>query len=168
MAAEEQTQEPSGAARAPAPRAEAGDRGSTIGRSIPGARARAHRGRHRPAAIVECGSGVSTILIARFLRDRGTGPCTPSSTIPTGRDGSGSAAAEGLDGHARVIQAPLRSDRLAQPGCKWISGALDELPQAGVDLLLVDGPPASPALGSSAHDTRLCRGSPSRLAPGAK
>ncbi len=120
--------------------------------------------------IVECGSGVSTILIARLLRDRGDGTL---HALEHDRDWAGLTrrriAAEGLGGQARVIEAPLKPDRLAQPGCEWYSAdALDELPQAGVDLLLVDGPPASPGLGLERSRYPALPRLASRLAPGAK
>jgi predicted O-methyltransferase YrrM len=52
-------------------------------------------------------------------------------------------AAEGLDRWATVIEAPLAAHPLAPPGCRWYERrALAELPDGGVDLLLVDGPPA--------------------------
>ena len=54
-------------------------------------------------------------------------------------------AAEGLEQEARVIEAALCPDPVAQPGCRWYDrAALASLPRRGVDLLLVDGPPASP------------------------
>ena len=99
--------------------------------------------------IVECGSGISTVLVARLLRDRGGGTLHALEHDPGWAESArGRLAAEGLDGWARVIEAPLQPDPLAQPGCEWYSsGALDQLPEAGVDLLLVDGPPASPESG---------------------
>lgn len=99
--------------------------------------------------IVECGSGVSTVLVARLLRDRGGGTLYALEHDPGWAESArGRLAAEGLDRWARVIEAPLGPDPLAQPGCEWYSSeALDQLPEAGVDLLLVDGPPASPESG---------------------
>jgi hypothetical protein len=119
--------------------------------------------------IVECGSGVSTIAIARFLRARGDG------TLHSLEHDAGWAArtrrsldAEGLAGQANVIDAPLREDPMAPPGYRWYSrDALARLPRRGVELLLVDGPPASPeqGLGRSRYPALpLLR---DRLAPGA-
>jgi hypothetical protein len=87
--------------------------------------------------IVECGSGVSTVLLARLLRDRGAGFLVALEHDPHWaaivRD---HLRRENLDAIARVIYAPLVGDPL------WYRVAgLDEFP-AGIDLLIVDGPPA--------------------------
>jgi hypothetical protein len=94
-----------------------------------------HGGRTR---IVECGSGVSTVLLARLLREREVG-----SLIALEHDRHWAAligaqlGRERLDGIARVIHAPLQGEppwyRLNEP-----SAMPDE-----IDLLIVDGPPAS-------------------------
>ena len=96
--------------------------------------------------IVECGSGLSTIVIARLLRERGRGTLHALEHDPAWIElTSERIAAEGLEGHARVVAAPLADNPLAPPGCRWYArGALAELPDGGVDLLFVDGPPASP------------------------
>jgi hypothetical protein len=87
--------------------------------------------------IVECGSGVSTVLLARLLRERGAG-----SIVAVEHDRAWAALVadllrrEKLDDIARVLYAPLHGDP------PWYaSTALDALP-AEVDLLVVDGPPA--------------------------
>jgi predicted O-methyltransferase YrrM len=87
--------------------------------------------------IVECGSGVSTIVLARLLRARGRG-----SLVALEHDeGWATRVAEllrgeGLDHVARVVHAPLSG------APRWYDrAALDGLPDA-VDLLIVDGPPA--------------------------
>ncbi|MBA3328623.1 MAG: class I SAM-dependent methyltransferase [Solirubrobacterales bacterium] len=93
-----------------------------------------HRGRTR---VVECGSGASTVVLARLLRERGAG-----SVAAVEHDGAWAALVgdllrrEALDGVARVVHAPLRGDP------PWYaSAALDALPPE-IDLLVVDGPPA--------------------------
>jgi hypothetical protein len=87
--------------------------------------------------IVECGSGVSTVVLARLLRERGAG-----SVVAVEHDGAWAALVgdmvrrEALDRVARVVHAPLEGDP------PWYApAALDALP-AEVDLLVVDGPPA--------------------------
>jgi predicted O-methyltransferase YrrM len=93
--------------------------------------------------IVECGSGVSTIVIARLLAARGRGQVhalehDPRWAAETRRRIEG----EGLTDRATVVDGPLRSHPLAQPGCEWYDArALEGLPHR-IDLLLVDGPPA--------------------------
>jgi predicted O-methyltransferase YrrM len=93
--------------------------------------------------IVECGSGVSTVVLARLLRARGCG-----SLVALEHDEGWAARvtellhAEGLDHVARVVHAPLGGTP------PWYDrAALDGLPQA-IDLLIVDGPPADkPGMG---------------------
>ena len=93
-----------------------------------------HAGRTR---IVECGSGVSTVLLARLLRERGAG-----GLVALEHDAHWAGLVreqllrEGLEAIARVLHAPLTGEP------PWYGGAaLDEVPPE-VDLLLVDGPPA--------------------------
>lgn len=93
-----------------------------------------HRARTR---VVECGSGVSTIILARLLRERRAG-----TLVAVEHDTAWAALVgdllhrEELDDVARVIHAPLQGDP------PWYTrAALDALP-AQVDLLVIDGPPA--------------------------
>jgi predicted O-methyltransferase YrrM len=104
--------------------------------------------------VVECGSGRSTVLIARALRELGTGKVHSLEHDPAwALRCRAQLAAEGLAGVAQVIEAPLAAHSLAQPGCRWYAPwALRGLPEAGVDLLLVDGPPAGePAIARSRY-----------------
>jgi hypothetical protein len=87
--------------------------------------------------IVECGCGVSTVLLARLLRERGAGTLVALEHdrhwATTVQD---HLRRENLDAIARVVYAPLMGDPL------WYRVAgLDELP-VEIDLLIVDGPPA--------------------------
>lgn len=95
--------------------------------------------------IVECGSGASTVLLARLLRERGGGRLTAIE-----HDGHWAALVaeqlrrEGLDSIARVLHAPLGGEP------EWYAAAeLAAVPDE-VDLLIVDGPPAFyPGTGTS-------------------
>jgi len=87
-------------------------------------------------SVVECGSGLSTITIARALDALGDGHVHAlehsAEWAATTRQ---ALAEEELDGYAAVIDAPLVEG--------WYDRAtLDRLPAEGIDLLLVDGPPA--------------------------
>lgn len=87
--------------------------------------------------IVECGSGASTVVLARLLRERGSGSLV---AIEHDAGWAGRVAdllrREALGDIARVALAPLAGDP------PWYAGtALEELPPA-IDLLVVDGPPA--------------------------
>jgi len=93
-----------------------------------------HRGRTR---LVECGSGASTVVLARLLRQRGAG-----SLVAVEHDGDWAALVtdllrrESLEAIAQVVHAPLEGDP------PWYAPApLAALP-AEIDLLVVDGPPA--------------------------
>jgi predicted O-methyltransferase YrrM len=108
------------------------------------------RGRRQ---VVECGSGVSTIALARALRD-----C--DGRLHSLEHDPGWAAfvvawlqREGLDQTATVIEAPLRSHPLALDQTEWYDqDAVSRLPESGIELLLVDGPPAGePGLGRSRY-----------------
>jgi predicted O-methyltransferase YrrM len=101
--------------------------------------------------IVECGSGRSTVIIARRLRELGEGSVHSLEHDPTWADATREQlAAEGL-GQARVISAPLEAHPLAGNAGWYSTQALRELPGA-VDLLLIDGPPAGePELHRSRH-----------------
>jgi hypothetical protein len=95
--------------------------------------------------IVECGSGVSTVLLARLLRERGGGCLT---ALEHDRHWASVVEAqlgvEGLDGIARVLYAPLQG----RP--PWYDRAGSDRAPEQVDLLVVDGPPAcDPGQGNS-------------------
>jgi predicted O-methyltransferase YrrM len=93
-----------------------------------------HRARTR---VVECGSGVSTIVLARLLRQRGAGTLVAVEHDPAWATLVGDLLhREALDDIARVTHAPLQGDP------PWYAAtALHALPTQ-VDLLVVDGPPA--------------------------
>lgn len=91
--------------------------------------------------VVELGAGVSTIVLARLMRERG-GHVTSVEHEP------GWAAfvrrqleREELTEVATPLAAPLEPHPLALDGAPWYARtAVAELPRA-IDLLLVDGPP---------------------------
>lgn len=118
--------------------------------------------------VIECGSGLSTVVLARQLRLEGDGHLWSLEHEPRwARLGRERLAAEGLGEWATVIEAPLRPHPLAPSGCRWYApDALDGLPDSGVELLLVDGPPAGePEAERSRYPAIPVLGP--RLAPGA-
>jgi hypothetical protein len=95
-------------------------------------------------SVVECGSGESTIAIGRLLRSRGGG------RLQALEHHRGWAAevrrrveAEGLSELVEVIDAPLGPHELAPAGCRWYAAETLDRIAPGIDVLLVDGPPAS-------------------------
>jgi predicted O-methyltransferase YrrM len=94
--------------------------------------------------VVECGSGISTVAIARLLAQ---GPERRLVSLEHDRihaERVRAALAEaGVAERAAVIEAPLEPHPLAAEGCDWYAAErLAGLPVTGVGLLLVDGPPA--------------------------
>jgi predicted O-methyltransferase YrrM len=92
--------------------------------------------------IVECGSGFSTLVLARFLHTRGGRLVSLEHDQTWATRVRGELAAAGLAEIARVVLAPLEPHPLTCEGLRWYAQrALRSLPQR-IDLLLVDGPPA--------------------------
>jgi predicted O-methyltransferase YrrM len=90
--------------------------------------------------VVECGSGESTVAIARQLTERGEGRLYSLEHDPHWAEQTRhQLAAEGLADRVDLIEAPLRPHGLGD-GEWYDPGAVERLPHA-VDLLLVDGPP---------------------------
>jgi len=118
---------------------------------------------HRaPAQIVECGAGVSTVVLARLLAQRGQGALTALEHDATWAARVHEALeAEGLTHVAQVVLAPLEGD----PEPWYAEAGIAQLP-ATIDLLVVDGPPADRPELASARSPALERLA-SRLAPGA-
>ena len=107
-----------------------------------------------PRRVVECGCGRSTVVIARALRELGGGELRSLEHNPAWAQlCRARLAAEGLTGIAAVIEAPLERHPLAPPGCAWYADwSLAQLPESGIELLLVDGPPAGePAIERSRY-----------------
>jgi predicted O-methyltransferase YrrM len=103
-------------------------------------------------AVIECGSGRSTVVIARRLAELGEGSVHSLEHDPAWAERtSAQLRAESLE-CATVIAAPLEPHALAGEGGGWYSRAeLAKLPEE-FDLLLVDGPPAGePQLRRSRH-----------------
>jgi len=97
---------------------------------------------NRRRRVVECGSGFSTLVLARQLHARG-GRLISLEHDPVWADRvRGHLSAAGLAEVARVELAPLGPHPLALDGLRWYARrALRSLPQH-IDLLLIDGPPA--------------------------
>jgi predicted O-methyltransferase YrrM len=95
----------------------------------------------RPALVVECGSGVSTLIIAYGLEQLGRG-----RVIALEHDAEFAAATRaelerhGLTDYARVVHAPLAPVELDGATYRWYArDALDGLPP--IDMVVDDGPP---------------------------
>lgn len=125
----------------------------------------------RPRLVLELGSGMSTIVIARLLRELGTGRLLAVEHDDAWADRvQAQLEREGLADLAAVVRAPLGPHGRSRGDTDWydeatLAAALDDIGDP-VEVLVIDGPPAwrpgteqarYPALGVLA----------ARLAPGA-
>lgn len=94
----------------------------------------------RPATLVECGSGLTTLMLARCCAINGRGHVY---SLENGADYAAASRAalarNGLERHATVIHAPLERYTLAGREYQWY--ALERLTVRDIDLLVIDGPP---------------------------
>lgn len=117
--------------------------------------------RLKPESIVECSSGVSTIVLARAAQLNSRGHVFSLEHDPVyAQKTRDELARQGLQAHATVLDAPLRPHALKCGEWKWYETA--GLP-ATIDLLVIDGPPWNtqplaryPAV--AVLDTRLSEG----------
>jgi predicted O-methyltransferase YrrM len=120
------------------------------------------RGR-KPAAVMECSSGVSTLVVARSLQQNGSGHVWSLEHDPVYAAKTRVLLAQhGLSDWATVLEAPLQGHT---DGSRWYGDAVIPADLPPIDLLLVDGPPQSSAPMARAPAFGRLRG---RLAPGAQ
>jgi len=95
----------------------------------------------RPRCVVECSSGVSTIVLARCMQLTGDGHVhSLEHDTEFAEETRRALRAEALESFATVHHAPLREMDLPGWRGKWYS--YDVLPKGlDIDLLVVDGPP---------------------------
>jgi hypothetical protein len=99
--------------------------------------------RAKPTTVVECSSGVSTIVLARCMQLNGGGKVysleNDAAFAQKTRD---NLCQHGLSDWAVVLDAPLRPHMLG--GETWPWYAEETLPQnLDIDMFVIDGPPAS-------------------------
>ncbi len=95
--------------------------------------------------IVECGAGVSTFYIARLLRQKGGHLYTIEHNLDWMNWVQGELERESLSHLVTLVYAPLQPTDLSLQNTPWydteiLRATLGSL--QGIDLLLVDGPPA--------------------------
>lgn len=97
---------------------------------------------HRPGTIVECGSGVSTVVLARCLEIIGTGHVYSLEHLADQADKTRQELTrQGLDTRATVLTAPLCSHIINDERFNWYG--TEAMPSASYDMLVIDGPPAT-------------------------
>jgi len=93
-----------------------------------------------PKCIVECSSGLTTLVLARCCQINGTGRVWSLENGPEYAQRTRRALRfYGLDQYASVIDAPLSSVTLPRGIFQWY--AIGGLPDRSIDMLVVDGPP---------------------------
>lgn len=99
----------------------------------------------RPLVVVECSSGVSTVVLARCLQLNGGGKLySLEHDRAYAQQTRAQLLRHGLQEWAQVLDAPLITHDLGGDlgGEKWPWYDLAQLPpEIGIDLLVVDGPP---------------------------
>jgi predicted O-methyltransferase YrrM len=94
----------------------------------------------RPRMVLECGSGTSTVVIARALQLNGVGHVHSLEHDPTfAAETREHLRRNGLTEWATVIDSPLRPHRLEAQEYSWYE--IERIPDGQIDLLVVDGPP---------------------------
>ena len=99
---------------------------------------------NQPRTIVELGSGVSTQLIGRMLKEAGEGKLySMDHDINWAEQTRRHIYASGLENHVVVLDAPLRKQRFNGQDFNWYQ-IPEELRQVdNIDLIIIDGPPQS-------------------------
>ncbi|WP_326539109.1 class I SAM-dependent methyltransferase [Pseudorhodoferax sp.] len=95
---------------------------------------------HKPAVIVECSCGTSTLVLARACQLNGIGHVYSLEHEPQFAEITrGHLRRHGLDAWATVLDAPLATSPLTQT--PWYTNLA--LPNQPIDMLIVDGPPGA-------------------------
>lgn len=92
-----------------------------------------------PSVIVECSSGVTSLVLARCCQLNRSGHLTSleDGEIYAGRTHSELARYE-LQSWGNILHAPLQPYELDDTSWQWYS--LEQLPDAPIDMLVIDGP----------------------------
>jgi len=96
--------------------------------------------RVKPQIIVECSSGVTTLVLARCCQLNGQGKVYSLENDKQFAEKSRQQISElGLDDYAQVIYAPLQPTSVANQIFDWYG--TNALPEESIDMLVIDGPP---------------------------
>lgn len=95
----------------------------------------------KPEFVVECGSGLTTLVIARCMELNGKGQLysfehDPAYKIHT----QGLLDKSGIEARVTFSSARLREHNLSKGLFRWYD--VSDLPEVGIDMLIVDGPPS--------------------------
>jgi len=94
----------------------------------------------RPETILECGSGVSTLMLAAACREAGQGKVLSlEHQQEYARDLRDFVTGYGLQEFATIIDAPLVDTPVNGQDYLWYS--LENLVECDIDMMIIDGPP---------------------------
>ena len=94
----------------------------------------------RPQTVVECGSGTSTVVLARCMQLNGSGHVYSLEHDPEFASSTrANLERHGLGEWATVVDAPLRSHDLNGQTWSWYSHETSR--ELKIDMLVIDGPP---------------------------
>lgn len=95
---------------------------------------------HKPVHIVECSSGLSSLVLARCCEMNQTGQVF---SLENGEEYARNTQQElerySVQDYATVAHAPLVTHTIN--GVEYLWYSLDELPEQSIDMLVIDGPP---------------------------
>ena len=96
---------------------------------------------HRVRTVLECGSGISTVLVAQALERIDQTAFTSLEQDPEYLDETLSLLrSEGLEDHVDLVLAPLKETIIEESAWQWYDDDfVKDLPS--LDLVIVDGPP---------------------------
>ncbi len=98
--------------------------------------------RRRPQSVLECGAGISTIVLARALQRNGKGHLYSLEHDARFAEQSRQRLAEyGLSDWASIIHAPLVPASVGSRQHRWYDAS--KLPAGNFDLMVIDGPPTT-------------------------
>lgn len=99
-----------------------------------------HAIKHKPEVIVECSSGNSTLILARAAELNGSGHIYSLEHQPVFAEKTRQELVRcGLSHRATILDAPLVHQEFQ--GKDWLWYDVSDLPDVGIDLIVVDGPP---------------------------
>ena len=94
----------------------------------------------RPSLVLECSSGLTTLVLARCCQMNSGGHVYSLENGAEFATATGAAlAAFGLEQHATIVHAPLEAVTLQATEYNWYS--THQLPAGSIDMLVIDGPP---------------------------
>lgn len=98
--------------------------------------------RRKPGLVVECGSGWTTLLIARCLEEMGHGKVIAFEHATEFADRARRLLeGRGAGARAEVVHAPLEDRRIDGRAWSWYGPGAESAVNAPIDVLVVDGPP---------------------------